>query len=72
MNRPRCSECGAPARLAIGAEDIYAEHCSNACALARWEKDVAQGGVVCVGEITVSKIDEALSTTGWELPGGEA
>lgn len=60
----KCIECGAPARLAIGAEDVYSVHCSNECAIQAWNRDVELARVVCIGELTVEKIDEALSTTG--------
>lgn len=60
----KCIECGAPARLAIGAEDVYSAHCSNECAIQAWNRDVERGLVTCVGELTVEEIDERLSTTG--------
>lgn len=68
--RPACIECGAPARL-TRALDAYDTTCSNECAIAAWNRDVERGAVVCVGEITTKKIDDALSTTGWDVPGEE-
>lgn len=62
----KCIECGKPARLARGMDDIYSEHCSNECAVQTWERYRQAGSVVCVGNLTVAKIDEQLSTTGFD------
>lgn len=62
-----CIECGKPARLAIGADDVYAAHCSNECAIATWNREQAEGRITCVGDLTVAKIDEALATTGIDV-----
>jgi len=67
----RCIECGEPARLLRDVSD-FSEHCSDGCAWLTWQKEIEQGRVVCVGEVTVEKIHTALSTTGWTVPGGEA
>lgn len=60
----KCLVCGDPARLAIGAEDVYAAHCSNACASAQWEMERLMGRIQVVTELTEQTLDEALSTTG--------
>jgi len=67
----RCIECGEPARLLRDVSG-FSEHCSDACVALTWQREIEQGRIVCVGEITVKQIDAALSTTGWTVPGGEA
>lgn len=68
----KCVECGKPARLALGAEDVYTDTCSNECSIAAFNREYEAGNVVCVGELTPSKIHEALSSGGWTVPGGDA
>ncbi|MGE0206153.1 MAG: hypothetical protein AB7E70_19475 [Hyphomicrobiaceae bacterium] len=60
----KCLMCGEPARLAIGAEDVYAAHCSDACAVEQWNLEQLHGRITIVGELTEKSLDEALSTTG--------
>lgn len=69
MTAPACIECGKPARL-TRALDSFDLCCSDFCGVQRFNREWAQGVVKCVGELTVEKIDQALSTTGWEVPGG--
>lgn len=59
----RCTECGEPARLLRGMDDLYADTCSNECSIAAWSR--SRHSFVCVGDLTVAKIEEQLSTTGF-------
>jgi hypothetical protein len=65
-----CIVCNEPARLMRGMDDLYADTCSNECSVAAWNRE--QHTFVCVGDLTVEKIDEALSGNGWTVPGEEA
>lgn len=67
-----CLECPNPVRKILGT-DLDSEHCSDACAVATWNREQAQGRIVCVGSLTTASIDHQLSTTGWTIPeGGDA
>lgn len=66
-SRMKCIECGAPARAIRGTEDQYSDHCSNECAVATWNRCIALNTIACVGDLTVEKIDEQLSTTGFSV-----